>query len=124
MFIEVANPPGFFVRMHGHPHSSVFGRDTGAVPATGFGPAGAAGVPIGDTHLDPGSVLAGKGWGRGGRASGLDFPRCTTAPPEGPLRPINHGTVPVHFYRLESRGLDGDDFGSHWREWYAWMKYM
>jgi hypothetical protein len=58
MFIEVANPPGLDVRMHGHPYPSVFARDTGGAPASGSGPASAAGIPIDDTHLDPDSVFA------------------------------------------------------------------
>ena len=87
MFLEVANPPGLDVRMHGHPYPSVFARDTGSGPATRSGPAGAAGVPIDDTHLDPDSIFAGQGWGEGGPPAGLEFPRCTTAPPEGRIGP-------------------------------------
>ncbi len=121
MFLEVANPPGLAVRMHGHPYPSVFARDSGGAPVTGSGPASAAGVPIDDTHLDPGSVFAGKGWGEGGPPAGLEFPRCTTAPPEGPHRPINHGVVPVHFYRIEFRRLDADGLRQHWRQWYPWL---
>ena len=121
MFLEVANPPGLNVRMHGHPYPSVFARDTGSGPATRSGPAGAAGVPIDDTHLDPDSIFAGQGWGEGGPPAGLEFPRCTTAPPEGPHRPINHGTAPVHFYRIEFRRLDAGGLARHWRQRYPWM---
>jgi hypothetical protein len=114
MFIEVANPPGFDVAMHGHPYPSVFARDTGSGP-------GVAGIPIDETHLDPASPFAGKGWGQGPAPPGLEFPRCTTAPPEAPHKPINHGAVPVHFYRLEFRRLDGDEFRTRWQEWYPWI---
>ena len=114
MFLEVANPPELDVHMHGHPYASVFARDTGSGP-------GVAGIPLAESHLDPSSPFAGKGWGQGGPPSGLDFPRCTTAPPEAPHKPINHGTVPVHFYRIEFRRLDGEDFRTHWRDWYPWM---
>lgn len=114
MFLEVANPPELDVRMHGHPYPSVFARDTGSGP-------GVAGIPLAESHLDPTSPFAGQGWGQGGPPAGLDFPRCTTAPPEAPHKPVNHGKVPVHFYRIEFRRLDGDDFGSHWKEWYPWM---
>jgi hypothetical protein len=51
----------------------------------------------------------------------LQFPRCTTAPPEAPHKPINHGKVPVHFYRIEFRRLDGEDYRTHWKDWYPWM---
>ena len=114
MFLEVANPPGLDVRMHGHPYPSVFARDTGSGP-------GVAGVPLEETHMDPSSPFAGKGWGQGPPPSGQEFPRCTTAPPEAPHKPINHGKVPVHFYRIEFRRLDGDDLRTHWKEWYPWM---
>ncbi len=114
MFLEVANPPELDVHMHGHPYASVFARDTGSGP-------GVAGVPLAESHLDPTSPFAGKGWGQGGPPSGLQFPRCTTAPPEAPHKPINHGDVPVHFYRIEFRRLDGDDFRTHWKDWYPWM---
>lgn len=114
MFLEVANPPELDVHMHGHPYPSVFARDTGSG-------AGVAGVPLAESHLDPSSPFAGKGWGQGGPPAGMEFPRCTTAPPEAPHKPINHGSVPVHFYRIEFRRLDGEDFRTHWKEWYPWM---
>jgi hypothetical protein len=114
MFLEVANPPELDVHMHGHPYASVFARDTGSGP-------GVAGIPLAESHLDPTSPFAGKGWGQGGPPAGWEFPRCTTAPPEAPHKPINHGTVPVHFYRIEFRRLDGDDFRTHWKDWYPWM---
>jgi mannose-6-phosphate isomerase-like protein (cupin superfamily) len=121
MFLEVSNPPEFDVRMHGHPYPSVFARDTGAGAPTNTGPAGAAGIAIDDTHLEPDSVWSARGWGQGGPPAGLQFPRCTTAPPEGPHRPLNHTTVPVHFYRLEFRRLDVDGLRSHWKQWYPSM---
>ncbi len=114
MFLEVANPPELDVRLHGHPYPSAFARDTG-------GGAGVAGIPLQDFHLDPAGPFAGKGWGQGDAPSGMEFPRCTTAPPESPHKPINHGTVPVHFYRIEFRRLDGEDFKSHWKDWYPWI---
>jgi hypothetical protein len=100
--------------MHGHPYPSVFARDTGGGQST-------AGIPLEETHLDATSPFAGKGWSQGPAPSGLQFPRCTTAPPEAPHKPINHGTVPVHFYRIEFRRLDDEDFRTHWKDWYPWM---
>jgi hypothetical protein len=114
MFLEVSNPPELNVKMHGHPYPSVFARDTGASQTT-------SGVVLDDTHLDPKSMFAGQGWGQGPPPAGAAFPRCTTAPPEGPHRPINHSSAPVHFYRIEFRRLDGGDLGSHWKEWYPWL---
>lgn len=120
MFLEVANPPGLDVRMHGHPYPSVFARDSGSL-AAGGGPSMAAGMAVDDQHLDPDSPFAGKGWGQGGPPAGLQFPRCTTAPPEGPHKPINRNAVPIHFYRLEFRRLDAEGLRSHWKEWYPRM---
>ena len=48
MFLEVANPPGLDVRMHGHPYPSVFARDTGGAQTT-------SGVVLDDKHIDPDS---------------------------------------------------------------------
>jgi len=114
MFLEVANPPELDVRMHGHPYPSVFARDTGAAQTT-------SGAVLDDKHLDPDSPFAAKGWSQGPPPAGLAFPRCTTAPPEVPHRPLNHGQAPVHFYRIEFRRLDGDGLRTHWKEWYPWM---
>ncbi len=114
MFLEVTNPPELDVKMHGHPYPSVFARDTGGGQST-------AGIQLAETHLDPTSPFAGKGWSQGPPPAGMQFPRCTTAPPESPHKPINHGTVPAHFYRIEFRRLDGEDLRTHWKEWYPWM---
>ena len=114
MFLEVANPPDLDVKMHGHPYPSVFARDTGASQTT-------SGVTLDDTHMDPDSPWAGKGWGQGPAPAGMTFPRCTTAPPEGPHRPLNHSGAPVHFYRLEFHRLDAEGLRAHWKEWYPWL---
>jgi mannose-6-phosphate isomerase-like protein (cupin superfamily) len=120
MFLEVTNPPGFDVKMHGHPYASVFARDTGTVVgSTSLG--ATAGAEMTDTHLDPANIFNGKGWGQGPAPGGLSFPRCTTAPPESPHKPMNHGAVPVHFFRIEFRRLDGEELPNHWREWYPWI---
>jgi hypothetical protein len=120
MFLEVTNPPGFDVKMHGHPYPSVFARDTGAGDSRS-GLNATAGADMSDTHLDPKSIFDGTGWGQGPPPSGLSFPRCTTAPPESPHKPVNHSAVPVHFFRIEFRRLDGEEFRSHWGKWYPWM---
>ncbi|TMB32635.1 MAG: hypothetical protein E6J61_07100 [Deltaproteobacteria bacterium] len=115
MFLEVANPPGLDVRMHGHPYPSVFARDAGAGQNT-------AGVAMKDVLLDEKGPFNGEGWGQGPPPSGLQFPRCTTSPPQGPHKPINKSDVPVHFYRIEFRRLDGDEIATRWKDWYPWMR--
>src|SRR5262245_9454760 len=116
MFLEVSNPPGLDVHMHGHPYASVFARDNGGAQT-----AGGSGAVLDDVHMDPEGPWAGKGWTQGPSPSGLQFPRCTTAPPEAPHRPLNHTQAPVHFYRIEFRRLDADGTQAHWKEWYPWM---
>ena len=32
--------------------------------------------------------------------------------------------MPLHYYRIEFKRVDGEGFASHWQEWYPWMKYM
>jgi len=120
MFLEVANPPGLDVKMHGHPYPSVFARDAGAGPAAA-GLSTTAGVAMKDELLDPKGTFNGEGWGQGPPPKGLQFPRCTTSPPQGPHKPINKSDVPVHFYRIEFRRLDGEEIATHWKEWYPWM---
>jgi hypothetical protein len=115
MFLEVANPPGLDVKMHGHPYPSVFARDVGAGATT-------AGVAMKDELLDQKGPFNGQGWGQGPPPKGLQFPRCTTSPPQGPHKPINKSDVPVHFYRIEFRRLDGEEIASRWKDWYPWMR--
>ena len=105
--LEVANPPKYPMEMHGHPHPSVFARDS-LPPQTG-----------GDTYLDPSSPLNGQAWGTGSAPQGAEFPTCQTADPQAPHRPVNdRGLYPYHFYRIEFKRLDELGLESRWREWY------
>jgi hypothetical protein len=54
----------------------------------------------------------------------IKVPTCTTGPAQAPHTIRNNSTIPLHYYRIEFKRVDGDDFQSHWREWYPWMKYM
>jgi hypothetical protein len=126
MLLEVSNPPGLDVHMHGHPYATVSGQDTGA----GGGnpnPAAARPTPAGngnelnDPKADPTSEYNNMGSGRGEPPKGVPFLSCSTSAPQAPHKPINHGNVPLHFYRMEFRRLDGDDIQTHWKEWYPQM---
>jgi hypothetical protein len=33
----------------------------------------------------------------------------------------NSSAVPVHYYRIEFKRIDGNGIKTHWREWYPWM---
>ena len=137
-FLEVSNPPGLDVRMHGHPYPSVFVRDSNGAAgggglraaggansvtpaATVAAAAGAGGRGLADAILDPDSPFNGQGWTLGPPPKGMDFPSCTNSPPQAPHKPINRGAVPLHFYRVEFTRLDGEDLQAHWKEWYPWM---
>jgi hypothetical protein len=44
--------------------------------------------------------------------------------PQGPHKIHNSLKVPVHYYRVEYKRIDGDDLVANWRRWYPWMQYM
>jgi hypothetical protein len=113
--MEVSNPPGLDIRMHGHPYASVFARDsdTGAA-ATGRQPPFASG----DAQLDPESSYNDMGLGSAPAPQGMKWPTCQDSDPQAPHRPYNANVNPFHFYRLEFLRLDGADIQTHWKEWY------
>jgi hypothetical protein len=94
--------------MHGHPYASVFAMDA---PFDG---------EITDEHLDLDKAKT-EAMGRGAAPAGMQFPTCSTMGPQSPNRPFNHSKLPLHFYRIEFKRLDGAGIKAHWREWYPWM---
>ena len=74
-----------------------------------------------DHPLDAKSPLNGQGAGQGRLRKGLEAPTCATMGPLAPHAVHNTGTVPIHFYRIEFKRIDGDGLKTHWREWYPWM---
>jgi hypothetical protein len=70
-------------------------------------------------NIDP----AGKpmGTGIGCAPPGLEYPTCLTAMPQAPHQPTNTDTFPVHFYRIEFKRIDGEDFKTNWAQWYPYM---
>lgn len=97
--MEVSNPPGYRMQMHGHPYPSVFARDT---PAPNPG----QGALAGERFLDPASPRNGQNWTVGGPPKGAAFPTCAAADPQDPHQPVNNSDAPLHFYRLEFKALD------------------
>src|ERR1700676_631562 len=61
MFLEVSNPPGLDVHMHGHPYASVFVRDSGggAAPAGGGGDASVAATNLANNAAAAGAAAGG-----------------------------------------------------------------
>jgi len=106
-FVEVMYRPGEEGdAMHGHAYPSVFAMDT----------------PLGkfeDAHVQ--KDLSSERQGHAGGPPGMDWPQCATMAPQSPHRPHNLDTVPLHFYRIEFKRLDGEGIKDHWREWYPWM---
>jgi hypothetical protein len=128
--LEVSNPPGLDVNMHGHPFPSVFVRDSGGSGGNAVVPeartaleitAGAGAGGLFDPVLDPNSPFNGQGWQVGPPPAGWKFPSCTTSPPQAPHKPINRGSVPLHFYRVEFPHLDAEEIRSRWKALYPWM---
>ncbi|MGA2985800.1 MAG: hypothetical protein ABSG32_18485 [Terriglobia bacterium] len=81
---------------------------------------------MGDTKLYPNSPLNEQGAGYGPPPSVLNMtvPTCTTMGPQAPHSIQNKGDVPLHYYRIEFKRVDGEGFKLRWQEWYPWMKNM
>jgi hypothetical protein len=94
--------------LHGHPYASVFAHDAPGATAT-------------DEHLDPDTPINGQNQGHGPAPRGMKFPTCDTMGPQAPHRPHDTDTVPFHFYRIEFRRVDGQDFKTNWAKWYPSM---
>jgi hypothetical protein len=117
MLLEVSNPPLLHVKMHGHPFTSVFANDS----TTGAHNPEAPDVPADQINrtIDPKSDYNDMGGTRAAPPAGMMWPACTPAAPQAPHEgPFNTGLAPNHFYRLEFLKTEGDDFQSHWKEWY------
>jgi hypothetical protein len=110
-FIEVTILPGQQVPMNGQPYPAVYFHN-GPMPDA---------AQIVDKKLDPDSPLNGQGAGHGSAPAGLEYPTCDTMPPLAPHQITNHGTIPIHYYVLEFKRLDGADLGANWKTWYPWM---
>ena len=100
MLMEVANPPGYAMQMHGHPYPSVFARSSGSTHLGGGGPS--------DQYLEPNGGRNGEHWHSAPPPVGTPSLECTAADPQAPHRPMNHGAVPQHFYRIEFKRMGED----------------
>jgi hypothetical protein len=110
-FIEVTIAPNEKEPMNGDPYPSVYMYESAQPDA----------AQIVDTKMDPSSALNGQGAGHGTAPPGEQFPTCDTMAPRAPHQIANHSTIPVHFYVLDLKRLDGADLASKWKEWYPWM---
>lgn len=102
MLMEVSNPPGYRMQMHGHPYPSIFARMTaGAAAGQGLKPS--------ERFLEPDGKQNGQNWRNAPPPAGAMFPTCTAADPQSPHLPVNVSDVPLHFYRLEFKRIDDDE---------------
>lgn len=100
ILMEVANPPGYPMQMHGHPYPSIFARSSGRTNLGGNGPS--------DQYLESAGGRNGEHWHSAPPPKGTPSLECTAADPQAPHRPVNHGVVPQHFYRIEFKRIDDD----------------
>jgi len=114
--VEVTIRAGETTPMHGHPFPSVMAYNSiaGAASATT------------DKKPDPSSPLNGQGGSAGHAPSrhNLSAPTCGTSAPEAPHAVHNPGLVPVHYYRIDYKRIDGDGLSEHWQQRYPWMTYL
>lgn len=103
LLMEVANPPGYAMQLHGHPYPSIFARSSGTTHLGGDGPS--------DQYLEPNGGRNGEHWHSAPPPAGTPTLECTAADPQAPHRPVNRGDVPQHFYRIEFRRFDAADPG-------------
>ena len=117
-FIEVVMRPGEKENMHGHPYPSVFAMDgarLGGQQPRGTRPA------VTDTPLEPNSPLNSPTGSPAPAPQGYQGPSCNTMGPQAPHQAQNLADTPAHFYRIEFKRVDGQEFKTKWREWYPWM---
>jgi hypothetical protein len=81
---------------------------------------------ITEQFLDPASRLNGQGAGHGKPPSvhNLKTPTCSTMAPQAPHKVRNSSDVPLHYYRIEYKRIDGEALTDNWRKWYPWMQHM
>lgn len=104
ILMEVANPPGYRMQMHGHPYPSIFARSSGQTHLGGGGPT--------DQYLEPDGGRNGEHWHSAPAPKGTPSLECTAADPQAPHRPVNRGAAPLHFYRIEFKRVDDDSPGA------------
>lgn len=111
--LEVSIRPGETTPMHGHPYPGVYAMDsiTGEAPVTVH-------------YLDAKSALNGQDRSAETRSTGMAAPACLSEGPRAPYSMTNTGKLPIHYYRIEFKRIDGDGLKTHWREWYPWMSTL
>jgi hypothetical protein len=106
--VEVGVVPGAHTKMHGDPYAAVIAMDSPS-------------PKIENVVLDPDSQLNGQGSGHAPPPQGLQYPLGQTDAPLAPHAVTNNDTFPLHYFKIEFKRIDGDDYATHWKNWYPWM---
>jgi hypothetical protein len=106
--VEVGIIPGAHTKPHGDPYPAVIAMD-GAV------------AKVQTQWLDPNSNQNGQGAGHAPPPKGMQYPLGETDAPLAPRTVVNNDTFPLHYFKIEFKRIDGDDYKTHWKTWYPWM---
>jgi len=106
--VEVGVVPGAHTEMNGDPYPTVIAMDSPS-------------PTIGNTPLDPNSKMNGQGAGHAPPPQGMQYPLGETDAPLAPHAVTNKGAFPLHYFKIEFKRIDGDDYPTHWKTWYPWM---
>jgi len=106
--VEVGIIPGASTKMHGDPYPAVIAMDA-ALPQ------------VASQFLDPVSKLDGRGAGHAPAPQGMKYPLGETDAPLAPRTITNNDTFPLHYFKIEFKRIDGDEYSTHWKTWYPWM---
>jgi hypothetical protein len=114
--LEVFIRPGETTPMHGTPYSYIMAFNSVTLNSP----------DVTDKKLDAASALNGQGAGVAGppKTHNLTEPTCMTMAARAPHAIHNGGTVPLHYYQIEYKRIDGDGLTANWKQWYPWMQYM
>ena len=106
--VEVAGFPGVHTAMHGDPYPAIIAID--------------APMPkLENTVLDPKSPLNGQSSQQAPPPKGLEYPIGRSEAPMAPHSFTNADNFPLHYFKIEFKRIDGDDYPAHWKIWYPWM---
>lgn len=106
--VEVGVFPGAHTKMHGDPYASVIAIDSPS-------------PKIENKLMDPNSRMNGQGDGEAPPPEGLHYPIGKTEAPLAPHAVSNSDNFPLHYFKIEFKRIDGDDYPTYWKTWYPWM---
>lgn len=106
---EVMIRPGETVPLSGSPYPSVLAYDTPQPDR----PGGAHLILTATDPAGPQSVMRPRQMSA--KPDSWNFPTCEAVGPIAPYRAVNAGAIPAHYYRIEFKWVDGNDFPAKWQ---------